>query len=44
MILLYTFVVISFAQYKVYIICLILYSKFSDVLLAFTCARAIADL
>ena len=42
--LLYTFLVISFAQYKEYTICLISLSKFSDVLLAFTCARAIGNL
>ena len=39
----YTFVVVSFAQYKEYI-CLISYSKFSDVLPAFTCARAFDNL
>ena len=35
-----------FAQYKKYIICLISHSKskFSDVLPAFTCARAIGNL
>ena len=38
------FLVISFAQYKEYMICLILYSKFSDVLFAFTCTRAIGNL
>ena len=43
-ILIYTFLVISFAQYKEYIICLISFSKFSDVLPAFTCARAIGNL
>ena len=43
-ILMYTFLVISFAQYKEYIICLISISKFSDVLPAFTCARAIGNL
>ena len=41
MILLYTFSVISFARYKGCVICLISFSKFSDVLPAFTCARAI---
>ena len=34
------FLVISFAQYKEYMICLISVSKFLDVLAAFTCARA----
>ena len=43
-ILLYTFLVISFAWYKEYIICLISFSKFSDVLPAFTCASAIGNL
>ena len=43
-ILLYSFLGISFGQYKEYIISPILYSKFSDVLLAFTCARPIANL
>ena len=32
-ILLYTFLVISFARYRKYIICLLSFSKFSDVLL-----------
>ena len=36
-IMLYTFLVISFAGYKEYIISLISFSKFSDVLPAFTC-------
>ena len=40
-ILLYTFLVISFAWYKEYMICQISSSKFSDVLPAFTCARAL---
>ena len=44
MILLCTFLVISFAWYKKYMICLISFSKFSDVLLAFTFARAIGNL
>ena len=45
MILLYTFFsVISFAHYKEYMICLIPFSKFSDVLHAFTCARTIVNL
>ena len=42
--LLYTFLVIfffSFARYKEYITCLISFSNFSNVLPAFTCARAI---
>ena len=43
-ILLYTFLVISFAQYKEYMICLSLFSKFLDVLIAFTCARAVGNL
>ena len=42
-ILLYTFLVICFAGYIEYIICLILFSKFSDILLAFTCASAIGN-
>ena len=42
--LLYTVLVISFSQYKEYIICLISFSKFSDVLPAFSCARAIGNL
>ena len=40
----YCFLAISFVRYKEYMICLILFSKFSDVLLAFTCARAIGNL
>ena len=43
-ILLYTFLVISFARYKEYIIYLISFSKFSDVLPALTCVRAIDNL
>ena len=43
-ILLYTFLVISFAWYKKYMICLISFSKFSDVLPAFTCPKAIGNL
>ena len=43
-ILLYTFLVISFARYREYIICLISFSKFSDILPAFTCASAIGNL
>ena len=43
-ILLYTFLVISFAGYKEYRICLISFSTFSDVLPACTCARAIDNL
>ena len=39
-ILLYTFLVISFAWYKEYMIWWISFSKFSDVLPAFTCAGA----
>ena len=43
-ILLYTFLVISFARYKEYMIWRISFSKFSDVLPAFTCARAVGNL
>ena len=43
-ILLYNFLVISFAQHKEYMICLISFSKFSDVLPAFTPASAIGNL
>ena len=43
-ILLYTFLVFSFARYKKYMICLISFNKFSDVLPAFTCASAIGNL
>ena len=39
--LLNTFLIISFARYKKYMICVISFGKFSVVLLAFTCARAI---
>ena len=42
--LLYTFLVISFVQHTEYMICLISFSKFSYVLPAFTCARAIGNL
>ena len=35
---------ISFAQYQEYMICLISFSKFSDLLPAFTYARAIGNL
>ena len=38
--LLYTSSVVLFAQYKEYMICLIPFSKFPDVLSAFTCAGA----
>ena len=34
----------SFARYKEYMICLISFSKFSDVLPAFTCASVICNL
>ena len=44
MVLLYTFLVISFPQYKEYMICVISISTFLDVLPAFTCARAIGNL
>ena len=43
-ILLYIFLVISFAQYKKYMICHISLSTFSDVLPACTSARAIGNL
>ena len=43
-ILLYTFLVISFAQCKEYMICLISFIKFSDVLPAFAGASAIGNL
>ena len=43
-ILLYTFLAISFARYKEYEIYLILFSTFSDVLPAFTCASPIGNL
>ena len=39
----YTFLVISFARYKKYIICLISISKFSDLLHVFTCTSAIGN-
>ena len=41
--LLFTFLVISFSQYKKSMVCLISFSKFSDVLPAFTCTRAIGN-
>ena len=44
MILLHTFLVTFFARYKEYMICLISFTKFSDVIPAFTCARAIGNL
>ena len=40
----YTFLVISFARYNEYMIFLISFTKFSDVLPAFTCASAIGNL
>ena len=43
-ILLYTFLVICFDWYKEKIICLISFNKFSELLLAFTCARVIGNL
>ena len=43
-ILLYTFLVISFFRYNKYMICLILFSKFSDVLPAFAFGIAIGNL
>ena len=42
-ILLHTFLATAFARYKEYLICLISFSKFSYVLTAFTCARAIEN-
>ena len=42
--LLYTFLVISFAQYKEKTICLISFNKRFELLPAFTCARAIGHL
>ena len=42
--MLHIFLVISFARYKEYTICLISFSNFSDVLPAFTCASAIGNL
>ena len=39
--MLFTFLLISFGRYKKYMICLILFSKFSDILPAFTYARLI---
>ena len=44
LILFYNFLVIYFAQYREYIIFLVSFSKFSDTLPAFTCARAIGHL
>ena len=44
MMLLYTFLVICFSRYNEYIICLTSFSEFSDVLAAFTYARAIGSL
>ena len=43
-ILLYTFLVIYFGQYTEYIVCLNSFSKCSDVLYAFTCVVAFANL
>ena len=43
-ILLYSFLVISFVQYKEYMIWQISFSKFSDVLTALTCTRAMGKL
>ena len=39
-----TFLVISLPRYKQYMICLISFNKFLDVLPAFTCASAIGNL
>ena len=41
---LYTFLVICFARYKEYIICMTSFSKFSDELPAFVCVRATGNL
>ena len=41
---LYTFLVISFSQYKRYMICLIPFRVFSDALPAFTCTNIIDNL
>ena len=43
-ILLYSYLVISFARYKEYMIGQISFSKFSNVLPTITCARAISNL
>ena len=43
-IFLHTFLVISFAGYKEYMICLISFSKFSNKFPARTCASATGDL
>ena len=43
-ILLYTFLLISFARHKKYIICVISFGMFPDVLPAFICASAIGNL
>ena len=40
----YTFLVISFSQCKEYVICLISFSNFADVIPVFTCATAIGNL
>ena len=42
--LFYVFLVTSFSRYKKYMICPILFNKFSDILPAFTCASAIGNL
>ena len=42
--LLHIFSVISFARYKEYIICLISFTDFSDILSVFACASVIANL
>ena len=44
MMLLYTFLVISFDRYKEYAICLISFNKLSELLPAFICVRAIGNL
>ena len=42
--LLHIFSVISFARYKEYIICLISFTDFSDILSVFACASVIGNL
>ena len=41
---LYTFLVISFARYKKYVVYLISFSKFSDISPTFTCVSAVDNL
>ena len=42
--LMYTFLVICLDRYEEYAICLISFNKLSELLAAFTCARAIGNL